>query len=472
MLQSCRVAAHTRLPARVAATNAFRPTRLHHQASATATPVAERAPHISPARALPPSPPLERIPVDPFKLLHNEMAYVRESLMQLLGSSHPTLTEIASYYFQLPGKQLRPLLVLLFSRAVKGVTSGYTEKCFAFENAASKKQELDMPLSSPDVLNDWNPSMPNHSASFSTVFSMPSRAGRPPDSPASLRPYFSSQLSVLPTQLRLAQITEMIHVASLLHDDVIDLSSLRRASASAPFKFGNKLSILAGDFMLGRSSAALARLGDAEVVELIGTVIANLVEGEIMQLREQNESDKASGNAEEFALTPERWTTYLQKSYFKTASLMAKSSRAAVVLGGARPGVPEDEELKDVAYAFSRNLGIAFQLVDDLLDYSTSAELGKPGGGADLKLGLSTAPALFAWEEYPEMGPLIARKFKGDGDVEQARDLVLRSSALDRTRQLAKQYADKALEVLEHIPESDAREGLAVVAGMVIERTR
>ena len=85
--------------------------------------------------------------------------------------------------------------------------------------------------------------------------------------------------AALPQQVRLAEIVEMIHVASLLHDDVIDNSSMRRGSASAPEAFGNKLSVLAGDFLLGRASAALSRLGSSEVVELIASVIANLVEG-------------------------------------------------------------------------------------------------------------------------------------------------------------------------------------------------
>lgn len=156
--------------------------------------------------------------------------------------------------------------------------------------------------------------------------------------------------------MRLAQIVEMIHVASLLHDDVIDESPLRRGAPSAPAAFGNKLSILGGDFMLGRASAALSRLGSIEVVELISSVIANLVEGEILQMKAVNGRDESEQVRP--AIGKENWNIYLQKTYLKSASLLAKSARAAVVLGGCREG----EIWKEVAYAYGRNIGIAFQV--------------------------------------------------------------------------------------------------------------
>jgi len=162
---------------------------------------------------------------------------------------------------------------------------------------------------------------------------------------------------ILATQRRLASITEMIHVASLLHDDVIDTSPLRRGAPSAPNAFGNKLSILSGDFLLGRASVALARLGSSEVVELLATVIANLVEGEVLQLRATSEPETEP--------TRKGFEEYMRKTYLKSASLMAKSARAAVILGGCGKGVTgEGEWVKDVAYGYGRNLGIAFQVSD------------------------------------------------------------------------------------------------------------
>ena len=303
--------------------------------------------------------------IDPFKLVAPQITQLQESLLHLLGSSHPDLTEIARYYFLRPSKQLRPLLVLLWSQATNGLGHDWRLKTWAAENGGlgARTGELERPLTRPDVLNDWNPNMPEHTASFDSVFALQlSRQASispipPPELLSPVEPrQVTSSLSILPTQMRLAQIVEMIHVASLLHDDVIDESSLRRGAPSAPAAFGNKLSILGGDFLLGRASAALSRLGSAEVVELISSVIANLVEGEILQMKAVNGRDESENVRP--ALGKDSWNIYLQKTYLKSASLMAKGARAAVVLGGCREG----EIWKEVGYAYGRNLGIAFQV--------------------------------------------------------------------------------------------------------------
>jgi len=313
-----------------------------------------------PKLATPPTPPSSQKSTrpDPYTLLAPELDYLRGTLLNLLGSSHPGLSEIAKYYFLHPSKQLRPLLVLLFSQATNGLGGAWHLKRWAAEceGAGGRAEELDRPLTRPDVLNDWNPSMPDQTASFQDSFSLqPPRPPRelplpPPRLPIADALTLSSPPFLLPTQIRLAQIVEMIHVASLLHDDVIDKSPLRRGVASAPAAFGNKLSILAGDFLLGRASAALSRLGDNEVVELIASVIANLVEGEILQLKSVHGEELGISGAP--SVGQENFNIYLQKTYLKTASLMAKGARAAVVLGGCKEG----EVWKEVAYAYGRNL--------------------------------------------------------------------------------------------------------------------
>ncbi|KAJ6523582.1 terpenoid synthase [Mycena capillaripes] len=406
---------------------------------------------------------------DPAALVAPELDALRQSLLSLLGTAHPGLDEIAKYYFLHPSKQMRPLLVLLFARATNGLGQDWRDKRWAAEcdGAGGRAEELDRPLTRADVLNDWNPSMPDSTASFASVFSLippASPSPRPPlpaaFSPAPLTPALADPGCILPTQRRLAQIVEMIHVASLLHDDVIDASALRRGAPSAPAAFGNKLAVLGGDFLLGRASTALSRLGDPEVVELIASVIANLVEGEILQMKDVHRATKPTGGSD-------AWTIYLKKTYLKTASLMAKGCRASVILGGCAQG----EVWKELAYAFGRNFGLAFQLVDDVLDYEAGeATLGKPGG-ADLQLGLATGPALYAWEEHPEMGPLILRKFEQEGDVEMARALVRRSSGVARTRELARAHADKARELLQGLPDSEAKASLELLSERVVTRT-
>lgn len=253
--------------------------------------------------------------VNPLKLVAPEMTSLTGNIRMLLGSGHPTLAKVAKYYISSEGgKHIRPLIVLLVSKALS-------------YNISKTQETLDQdtPISPADVLNDTNPDQ-------LLKQTMGEGSG-----------------GITASQRRLAEITEMIHAASLLHDDVIDESLTRRNNPSCVSMFGNKMSILGGDFLLGRASVALARLRNAEVIELLATVIANLVEGEFMQLKNVQ---KDGSNEQESAID-----YYLRKTYLKTASLISKSCRAAAILGGA------STEVTDAAYSFGRNLGLAFQVL-------------------------------------------------------------------------------------------------------------
>jgi geranylgeranyl pyrophosphate synthase len=324
-----------------------------------------------------------------------ELKFLNKNIRNLIGSGHPILDTVAKYYTQSEGKHVRPLLVLLMSRA-----TSTAPKRSRRDQPQLSTSAVDSPISTPSVLFDTNPDQP---------------LLNPLTSPSNEADYASpNDTSVLPSQRRLAEITELIHTASLLHDDVIDVSTTRRSQPSANTLFGNKMAVLAGDFLLGRASVALARLRDPEVTELLATVIANLVEGEFMQLKNTALDEKEPQWSEDTI------SYYLQKTYLKSASLISKSCRAAALLGNSAPDVVE------AAYSYGRNLGLAFQLVDDMLDYTISeVELGKPAG-ADLELGLATAPLLFAWKERPELGKLVGRKFAGKGDVGRVSTVLCR----------------------------------------------
>ncbi|WVN90901.1 uncharacterized protein L203_106146 [Cryptococcus depauperatus CBS 7841] len=410
---------------------------------------------------------------DPLSAINTEIENLKSSLWRMLGSSNSALDTVAKYYFQAEGKHLRPLLVLLMSQATNGLGGKGWEQA---EMEAKKRGVDDSLTAAGGVLNDWNPEVSGPEPTGlarRNVYAEPYRippvdlgaAERPPSSRFDQSIGASGEPTILSTQRRLASVTEMIHVASLLHDDVIDGSDLRRGSPSAPSTFGSKLSILSGDFLLGRASVALARLGSSEVVELLASAIANLVEGEVMQLRATSEPEKAP--------TVKGFEDYMRKTYLKTASLMAKSARAAVVLGGC--GTVDDQAawVKDVAYGYGRNLGIAFQLIDDALDYlPPDSSLGKPSNGADLRLGLATAPALFAWETNPQLGPLILRKFTEPGDVEVARDIVEKCKGLEKTVELARKFAEEARRLAEMLPASGARDALVELTVKVVERVK
>merc|ERR1712048_427657 len=153
----------------------------------------------------------------------------------------------------------------------------------------------------------------------------------------------------------------------------------------------------------------------------------------------------------------------------KTASLMANSCKAVAIL--ANHG-SKAEGIEDVAFTYGQNIGIAFQLVDDLLDFVQSAELlGKPAG-ADLSLGLATAPVLFASSEFPQLHSLILRQFQEQGDVEAAFQLVCQSQGLNRTKELARSYSQKARDSLQCLKDSEEKQGLIDLAGTLMERCK
>jgi all-trans-nonaprenyl-diphosphate synthase len=250
---------------------------------------------------------------------------------------------------------------------------------------------------------------------------------------------------------RLAEITELIHTASLVHDDVVDEAAVRRGVPTVHSMFGNRVAILAGDFLFAQSSWYLAHLDSLEVVKLLSQVIMDMAQGEIQQGLYQFDPTLS-------------FDTYLQKSYYKTASLIANSAKAAAVLSELTP------DLADNLYNYGRNLGLAFQIVDDIFDFTGSTEaLGKPAG-SDLKSGNLTAPVLYALEEKPHLETLIEGGFEQEGEWEQAIALITESQGIERSRQLAKHHAQLAVESLADLPPSPALQALIEMTDYVLRR--
>ncbi|XP_061180494.1 all trans-polyprenyl-diphosphate synthase PDSS1-like [Saccostrea echinata] len=255
------------------------------------------------------------------------------------------------------------------------------------------------------------------------------------------------------SQKQVAMITEMIHTASLVHDDVIDNSSTRRGKPTVDNRWGQRKAILVGDYILSVSSMLLAQLRNEEVVKILSQVIEDLVRGEFMQLGSKEEPN-------------DRFNHYLKKTYKKTASLMANSCKAVAVLNNC------SEEITQVAFEYGRNIGMAFQLIDDLLDFTSQESImGKPTA-ADLKLGLATAPVLYAAQEHRELNALIMRRFCHEGDVELARNLVAKSDGVYQTRLLAEAHSVAAIKLLNELRHSKARDALENVASMVLSRKK
>jgi len=247
-----------------------------------------------------------------------------------------------------------------------------------------------------------------------------------------------------PERFELAAIVEFIHTATLLHDDVVDESAMRRGRATANAMFGNAASVLVGDFLYSRAFQMMVSVSRMRVLEVLADATNVIAEGEVLQLMNMHDPDVAVEQ-------------YLQVIRFKTAKLFEASARLGAVLGNAVPVL--EERCAD----FGRSLGTAFQLVDDLLDYEgDSHALGK-NVGDDLREGKPTLPLLVAMERGTDAERTLIRHAIEEGEVQRLAEIVeivRRTGALDATRAAAQLEAEKARDCLASLPESPARAAL------------
>ncbi|XP_052360900.1 decaprenyl-diphosphate synthase subunit 1 isoform X1 [Oncorhynchus keta] len=328
---------------------------------------------------------------DPFTLAQKDLNHLYDDIKKELFVTKSELKSLCDYYFDGKGKAFRPMIVVLMARACNIHSNRDGSVCLSRD--------------------------------------------------------------LLPGQRSIAMISEMIHTASLVHDDVIDGSDKRRGKTTISEVWGERKAILAGDFILSAASMALARIGNNTVVSVLSQVIEDLVRGEFMQLgSKENES--------------ERFKHYLEKSFKKTASLIANSCKAVSIL------VNSDPEVQEIAFQYGRNVGIAFQLVDDVLDFTACAsQLGKPSA-TDLKLGLATGPVLFACQQFPELHAMIMRRFSTTGDVDRAWQYVLESDGVDQTNYLAQSYCREAIRQISLLRPSPERDALIRLTEMVLTRDK
>jgi octaprenyl-diphosphate synthase len=255
----------------------------------------------------------------------------------------------------------------------------------------------------------------------------------------------------------LAAAVEFIHTATLLHDDVVDASDLRRGRDTANALWGNKPAILVGDFLFSRSFELMVEDGSLAILEILSRASSIIAEGEVLQLMTQNNLQTTE-------------ECYLEVIRAKTAELFAAASRIGAVVAG-RPR--EDELALD---RFGRNLGIAFQLVDDMLDFSArQTELGKSIGD-DFREGKVTLPILLAFARGGDGERAFWRRALEEmdqraGDLDHAIALVEQHGALAETRSRARCYAADAIEALSAFPDGPERRALVEAASFATERS-
>ncbi|NUZ05673.1 polyprenyl synthetase family protein [Piscinibacter koreensis] len=258
-----------------------------------------------------------------------------------------------------------------------------------------------------------------------------------------------------PERFELAATVEFIHTATLLHDDVVDESSLRRGRRTANELFGNAASVLVGDFVYSRAFQMMVSVNRMRVLEVLADATNVIAEGEVMQLMNMHDPDVAVDD-------------YLRVIRFKTAKLFEASARLGAVLADA------DLPVEEACASYGRALGTSFQLVDDLLDYEGATEqLGK-NVGDDLREGKPTLPLLIAMERGSEDERALIRHAIEHGEVARLPDIVriVRSTgALEATREAARAEANEARCALEALPVSQFREALLDLCVRSVERS-
>ena len=256
--------------------------------------------------------------------------------------------------------------------------------------------------------------------------------------------------------ITLATCIEFIHTATLLHDDVVDESKLRRGLETANSVWGNQASVLVGDFLFSRSFELMVEDGSVKVMGILSSASARLAEGEVMQLLTANDTETGE-------------SAYLEVIKAKTAKLFAASCRLGAIVAD-RPNV-EEEGLE----AFGMNLGVAFQLIDDVLDYSAKqATLGKTVGD-DFQEGKITLPVILAFrrgdnEERKFWRRTLGNLEQNENDLERAIALMQKHNALDDTVDRALHYGAMARDSLGIFPTSETKDALISLIDFCIER--
>jgi octaprenyl-diphosphate synthase len=252
----------------------------------------------------------------------------------------------------------------------------------------------------------------------------------------------------------LATVIEFLHTATLLHDDVVDVSEMRRGRPTANIKWGNPSSVLVGDFIYSRAFQLLVDIGNMRIMDVMATTTNRISEGEVLQLVHQHNPDTTEA-------------AYMEVIRNKTAILFAAACSSAAILAGA------NAEVEQHLHTFGLEVGMAFQLIDDVLDYSgNSTELGK-NVGDDLAEGKPTLPLIYAMQNgtAPQKA-LIAAAIR-DGGIKHLQEIIAivqQSGALAYTRQVAEERVALALKCLACLPQSRYREGLQQVADAALHR--
>nr|YP_009313313.1 Prenyl transferase [Dichotomaria marginata]SCW21567.1 Prenyl transferase [Dichotomaria marginata] len=259
--------------------------------------------------------------------------------------------------------------------------------------------------------------------------------------------------NILSSHQRLAEITEIIHTASLVHDDVIDECITRRGVNTVHSIFSTKVAVLAGDFLFAQSSWYLANLNNLNVVTTISKVITDFAEGEVRQGLIHFDPTISIDE-------------YIEKSFYKTASLIAASCKGSAMLSEI------NYHQENQCYLYGKHLGLAYQIIDDILDIiSSSSNLGKPIG-SDLKNGNLTAPIFFTLIESAELNNMINSEFENESDIKKAITIIKSSNGIKKAKDLAEEHIQTAIHIINYLCHinQDKYHGLVLMGQYILQR--
>lgn len=252
----------------------------------------------------------------------------------------------------------------------------------------------------------------------------------------------------------LAAVIEFIHTATLLHDDVVDESSLRRGRQTANALFGNAASVLVGDFLYSRAFQMMVSVDNARVMQIVADATNVIAEGEVLQLLNMHNPDVSE-------------ESYLQVIRSKTAKLFEAAAQLGVLIAGA------GDEVIEAAGEYGRSLGTAFQLIDDVLDYSGNAtDIGK-NVGDDLREGKPTLPLIYLMENGTPEQKALVRSCIENGDEQHFNEIlaaITSSGALDYTRREAEKAAQRAATAIAALPNSQFKDSLLQLSAFAVDR--
>ena len=253
----------------------------------------------------------------------------------------------------------------------------------------------------------------------------------------------------------MAGAVELLHLAALIHDDTVDDSDVRRGKATVSNQWGKHVAVLFGDYVFATSATFVCDTNNIRVVRRFSETIMELASGELGEVFNAFDPTQAR-------------ETYLERIYRKTASLFCTAAETGSILGGAPE--PQIQALRDYGY----NIGMAFQIVDDLLDvHGDAAKLGKPVGN-DLLQGVLTLPTIMLMERYPENNPIesLFKDHTQEGKVRQALDMINNSDIIEDCYAIIREYSQKASSCLDILPECEARRSLLNLCDYIWERSR